>query len=223
MSAIAVDRLTLAEARRIVALDVRDKSYQEIPLGAEAEAYLRVKRKRLTESSFRDYESSLDKFARYFPVLDVEDFEPPTGTRRLEEFLDKQWGAASPRTYNKNLSVLRDFFKFLILRGQMQGDPTLAIERARARQVYRTTFTPDQRRAIIAEQDDLRDRVALRLLLDYGLRKGALTAVQFKHFDHWRKRLTIFTKGQKVREVPLPDRVFWMELEQLIVESEAQP
>ncbi len=90
------------------------------------------------------------------------------------------------------------------MRGRLHGDPTLLIERARSRQVYRTTFSTDQRRAIVTEQPDLRDRLCLRLLLDYGLRKGALQAVRFKHFDHQRKRLTIFTKGQKVRELPSP-------------------
>ncbi|TMK24947.1 MAG: hypothetical protein E6G62_06855 [Actinobacteria bacterium] len=91
-----------------------------------------------------------------------------------------------------------------VKRGRLHGAPTLLVERARSRQVYRTTFTADQRRAIIAEQPLLRDRIALRLLLDYGIRKGALLAVQFKHFDHQRRRLTIFTKGQKVRELPIP-------------------
>lgn len=120
--------------------------------------------------------------------------------------MEHQYGDGSPRNYNKNLSILKDFFKFQILRGKLHGDPTLAIERARARQVYRTTFSDDQRRAIIAEAEDLRDRIALRLLLNYGLRKGALQAIQFKHFDHPRRRLTMFTKGQKVRQLPIPSR-----------------
>lgn len=201
----------------------KDKSYQLLPLGGDAASYLRAKRKRLTTASFRDYEGCLDKFARHFLDLELRDFEPPAGTTRLEEFLDATWGEASPRTYNKNLSILRDFFKWAILRGHLHGDPTLAIERARARAVYRTTFTPDQMRAIIAEQDDLRDRIAIRLLLDYGLRKGALQAVQFKHFDHHRKRLTIFTKGEKVRELPIPHAAFWFDLERHILEAEAQP
>jgi site-specific recombinase XerC len=192
-------------------------------LGQDAAAYLRVKRKRLTESSFRDYEGGLDKFVRFFPDLQLRDFEPPVGTRRLEEFLDSEYGSKAPRTYNKNLSILRDFFKHQCLRGELHGDPTLAIERARSRDVYRTTFPNDQRRAIIAENADLRDRIALRLLLDYGLRKGALKAVQFKHFDHWRKRLTIFTKGAKVREVPIPDPHFWTDLEQLLLERACKP
>jgi site-specific recombinase XerC len=89
--------------------------------------------------------------------------------------------------------------------------------------VYRTTFSNDQVRAIVASQEELRDRVAVRLLLDYGLRKGALKAIQFKHFDHHRKRLAVFTKGEKVRELPVPHPGFWFDLERLILEVEAQP
>jgi hypothetical protein len=209
---------TLAEAARLIREAVRDKSYQLTPIGADAAGYLRAKRKRLTDSSYRDYESCLDKLARHFLDLQIEDFEPPAGTERIEEFLDALWGSGAPRTYNKNLSIIKDFFRFQIMRGRLHGDPTLLIERARSRQVYRTTFSTDQRRAIITEQPDLRDRLCLRLLLDYGLRKGALQAVQFKHFDHQRKRLTIFTKGQKVRELPLPHRAFWHDLEHHILD-----
>jgi site-specific recombinase XerD len=202
---------------------VKDKSYQLLPLGQQAAVYLRVKRKRLTDSSHRDYERGLDKLARYFPDLRLEDFEPSAGTQRLEEFLDYQYGDSSPRNYNKNLSILRDFFKSAVLRGHLDGDPTLPIERARARQVYRTTFNDDQRKAIIASADKLRDRIALRLLLNHALRKGALKAVQFKHFDYQRRRLTTFTKGQKVREVPIPHPAFWTDLERHIIDVEAQP
>ncbi len=218
-----LDALTVAQAAQILREAMRDKSYQLLPLGQEAAMYLRAKRKRLTDSSFRDYESCLDKLARYFPVSELADFEPPDGTMRLEEFLHAHWGGSEPRTYNKNLSIVKDFLKFQRLRGRMDRDPTEAIERAKARQVYRTTFTADQRRAIVASQDELRDRIALRLLFDYGLRKGALTAVQFKHFDHVRKRLTIFTKGQKVRSLPLPHPAFWHDLERHILDVAAKP
>lgn len=221
---VTVPDLTLSEAARIVREAMRDKTYQLYPMGQEAAAYLRVKRKRLTDSSYRDYEGCLDKLARYFMDLELDDFEPPIGTERLEEFLDNTWGHREPRTYNKNLSIVGDFFDHFVRRGRLHGDPSTPIERAKARGVYRTTFTSDQRRAIVASQPDLRDRIALRLLLDYGLRKGALKAVQFKHFDHARKRLTIFTKGQKVRELPIPHTAFWFDLERhlLDVEAEAQ-
>jgi site-specific recombinase XerC len=223
VDALTVRELTLQEAARIVREAMRDKSYQLLPLGQDVAGYLRVKRKRLTDSSYLDYESGLDKFARYFPDLRLEDFEPPVGTDRLEEFLDHQWGTKAPRTYNKNLSILRDFFKFQILRGRLHGDPTLAIERARKRDVHRTTFSSDQTRAILAEQASRRDRIALRLLLDYALRKGALRDLQFRHFDHQRRRLTIFTKGKKVRQLPIPDPDFWLDLERHILDTAANP
>ena len=102
---------------------MKDKSYRAFPLGLEAGHYLRAKRKRLTASSFRDYESCLDKLARYYADLEIGDLEPPVGTQRLEELLDAQWGESAGRTYNKNLSILRDFFKFQVLRGNLHGDP----------------------------------------------------------------------------------------------------
>jgi site-specific recombinase XerC len=215
--------LTAAEAARLWRDAMKDKSYRAFPLGLEAGHYLRAKRKRLTKESYRDYEACLDKLARYYADLELADLEPPVGTERVEEFLEFQWGARAGRTYNKNLSILRDFFKFQVLRGKLHGDPTLAIERARKRDVYRRTFSSDQVRAIVASQAELRDRVAVRLLLDYGLRKGALKAIQFKHFDHQRKRLTVFTKGEKVRELPIPHPPFWFDLERLIIEVAAQP
>jgi site-specific recombinase XerC len=222
MSDQVATRLTVAQLAPMMREAMRDKSYELFPLGADAAGYLRIKRKRLTDLSFKEYEGCLDKLARHFADLDVEDFEPPVGTERLEEFLDVQWGHCLPRTYNKNLSIVKDFFRFQILRGRLHGDPTLAIERAKARGVERTVFNSDQRHAIIAGQGDLRDRIALRLLLDYALRKGSLQAVRFQHFDHVRKRLTIFAKGGKVRQLPIPDPAFWSDLGRLIIESEAE-
>lgn len=92
-----------------------------------------------------------------------------------------------------------------------------------ARAPARTTFSDDQRRATIAGAEGLRDRIALRLLLDYGLRKGALQNIQFKHFDHQRRRLTMFTKGQNVRQLPIPQPPFWLDVERHILDVEARP
>src|SRR5262249_38695950 len=121
------------------------------------------------------------------------------------------------------LSITADFFKWALANQYLHGDPTLAIDRARKRQFHRETFSADDRRAILAANPYLRDRIALRLLLDLGLRKGALRRIQFEHFDHQRKRLTIFTKGEKVRTLPIPEPSFWMDLEHHILNVGAQP
>ena len=215
--------LTLSEAARIMREAVKDKTYQVFPLGQDVEEYLRAKRKRLAENSLLAYESTLANFARTHVDLRLVDFEPPIGTQRVEEWLDAEWGRSQPATYNRHLATVRDFFRWQVRRGRLHGDPTMLIDPAKKREVYRTTFSEDQCRAIIASQDVLRDRIALRLLLHYGLRRGGLQAVQFKHFDHVRKRLTVFLKGGKVRPLPIPEAAFWDDLGRHIIEAEAQP
>jgi integrase/recombinase XerD len=219
----AASPLQLAQAARIMREATKDKSYQLTPLGQDVAGFLRIKRKSLARNTLLAYESTLAGFARAFADLELRDFEPPVGVERLEEWLDGSWGKAQPGTYNRHLATMREFFKFQIQRGRMHGDPTLPIERAKKRDVYRTTFTDDQCRAILAGQRSLRDRIALRLLLHYGVRRGTLQAIQIKHFDHVRRRLTVFLKGGKVRTLPIPEPAFWLDLERHILDSGAEP
>src|SRR5438034_10425409 len=55
------------------------------------------------------------------------------------------------------------------------------------------------------------------------MRKESLRRVQFSHFDHNRRRLTIFTKGAKVRTLPIVEAAFWDDLGRHIIESGAEP
>jgi integrase len=125
-------------------------------------------------------------------------------------------------TRAKNISILKGFFEWATLTQRLHGDPARPIRPPRKRGVERTTFSLDQERAILA-QNDRRDWLALHLLLKVGIRKGALQGVQVRHFDHAQKRLTVFTKGGKVQTVPIVDPAFWNELERHILDSEAQP
>jgi len=213
----------LALLAPLVREDVRDKTYELLPLGREVKRYLAAQQKRLTPDSMRTYEHVLVQMVKAFPDLQLKDLELPVGAERMEEFMDERWGGGSRSAYNVNHSILSEFFKWHLRRGRIRSNPMELVDRARKRDVLRTTFTADQHRAIIASADELRDRIALRLLLDYGIRKGALQKIQFKHFDHQRRRLTIFTKGQKIRELPLPDRHLWLDLERHILDVEAQP
>lgn len=210
-------------AARTLRQATKDKAYRAYPMGQEAGHYLRWKRGMITALTYRDYEACLNQLARTFPDLEITDFEPPVGTERLEEFLEEVWGEREPRTYNKNLSVVKDFFKWAVLKGKLHGDPALPIRPHKKRDVHREVFADDALRAIVSSQDELRDRIACRLLLDYGLRKGALRRIQFKHFDHNRRRLTVFTKGQKVRDVPIVDSALWLDLERHILDVGAEP
>lgn len=210
MSAVALSPADLARHNREA---LKNKGYRAYPLGQRFARYLRTNRMRLSPETYRDYEGTGDKFCRFFTDLDIGDFEPPVGTERVAEFLDHQWGNSAPRTYNKAHSCLNEFFRFERLRGELHGDPMLGIRRAKKRGVHRTIFSPSQRRSIFATNPGQPDISALRLLLLYGLRKGALQTVRFEHFDFHRRELTIFTKGSKVQTIPIPDPAFWDDLD----------
>ena len=130
--------------------------------------------------------------------------------------------SAAARTRAKNISVLKGFFEWATLTGRLHGDPARPIRPPKKRGVERTTFSLDQERAILAS-NDRRDRLALHRLLKVGIRKGALQGVQFRHFDHAQKRLTIFTKGGKVQMVSVVDPAFWDDLGRWILDWQAQP
>jgi integrase/recombinase XerC len=168
------------------------------------------------------YRLSLQRLAVSFADLRVEGFEAPVGTELLEEFLDREYGHLAARTYNKQRAIAKSFIDFWRARGRVHTDPFFPIESAKARGVEHDSFSGDQVRAILAENPDRRDRIALRLMLHYALRKGSLKGVRFRHFDHVRKRLTFSAKGGKVCHVPIRDSAFWHDLERLILDTEAK-
>ena len=168
----------------------------------------------------------LDKLARYFADLAPRTTSrprrhqpargvprPPVGRRRpphLQQERCRSSGISSSTT---------------ILRGDLQGDPTLADRAAPAPAgSTATTFSSDQIRAIIAGQDNRRDRICLRApprLRDRARAPSGTSSSSTSTII--RKRLTIFTKGEKIRELPIAGAAFWLDLERHIVDSRARP
>jgi integrase/recombinase XerC len=203
--------------------DLKDKSYQDSPIGQEVAAFLRVLSKRAAKNTMDAYESTLDKFARFFPDLTLEEFDQPGGIDLIEEFLEAEWGDCKATTYNRHRAALVSFFKFFKRRRRMNSNPAHDVDTAKQQPVFHEAFSADATKKIIAGQGVLRDRIALRLLLHYGLRRSSLQAIQFKHFDHVRRKLTVFLKGGKIRTLPIPQEAFWHDLERHILDAKAEP
>jgi site-specific recombinase XerC len=206
---------------------MKNKTYRQFPIGQEIGGYLRANKPRFETTTYNTYESTLDKLARFFSDLELRDLEPPIGTERLELFIEETWGDRSARTQAKNISTLKQFFQWAVLQGKLHGDPALAIKPPKKRGVRRETFAEPERQLILAHGPDPdrlhRDRCALILLVRYGLRKNALRLIQFKDFDHIRRRVTFETKGGKVQTLPIVEAGFWDDLGRHILEWGAEP
>jgi integrase len=204
--AISLKSLTLGEAARIIREAVKDKSYRATPLGLEVAHFMRWFRNEYgaTAETLRDYEAILAKLAIDHADLELRDFEPPEGTTRLREFIDDRWGESAARTRKKVRAVLMSFFRWAQGEFKLQGNPVVPIRSPRLRDVERELFSSHEVTEIIAAQEELRDRVALKLLFLMGLRKGELAAARFKDFDLGRRRLRVHGKGGKIRQTPIP-------------------
>lgn len=179
------------------------------PLRKHINAWLEYKTNKLTSATMRGYRSGMRRFENYFPTTELESFEPPAGTVLIEDFLIFCWSQRSGKTYNKILSILRGFFDWHVRRGNLKQNPTDNIEEAREEVFQRTMFTEDECARILAANYGPREQIALVLLLFYGLRKGAVRGIQLQDFDHEKRTLTIFTKGQKFQTLPIPDQAIW--------------
>src|ERR1700752_1007077 len=100
-------------------------------------------------------------------------------------------------------------------RGHLLGDPCLAIDRRKPDRHARTTFDDQTVSTIIRAAKTPRDRVCLRLMLVYGLRKGALAGLTLVCFDRNRRSLSFVTKGRKYHTVPLVGSEIWKDLESI--------
>jgi site-specific recombinase XerD len=184
---------------------VKDRSYRSTPLGSLVARYYIWKQDEwgATENTLRDYEIPLAYLCQRHPTLPLSAFEPPDGRELVRVFLHDCWGQRAPRTRAKNLSILRDFFKWCQTNDLMKGDPTLGILRPKPRDPERNVYQTAEPPLILAACARLRDRCAVGMLIEWGMRKGELTGFRLKDYDADRQRIRIRGKGGKVRMLPV--------------------
>jgi len=214
------DRLTrIAELARLVRQAVKDKSYQDCPVGLVVAEYLRWKQHEdgAAETTIRDYEIPLAYLCLDHPTLELADLEPPTGRKLIREFVDRHWGTGAPayarararagqrapRTKAKNLSILSDFFNYCVGEDLMRGSPTVGIRRPKRRDVRRQVYLKDEPGRILAAAPTDREKCAVAIVNEFGLRKSELARLRLRDYDPGRGLLTVVGKGTKTRTLPV--------------------
>jgi integrase/recombinase XerD len=112
------------------------------------------------------------------------------------------------------LSALRQFYGFLLEDGTRADDPTLTVERPKARRPLPKTLTPDEvarlldqaeERAEEGAADGLRFHALLTILYATGLRVSELVSLPLAALRDDEPWLRVVGKGDKERLVPLTD------------------
>jgi site-specific recombinase XerD len=124
-----VDRLTLAQAGRMIRDAMKDKSYRGTPLGRMVGRYIRWMRNEYgaTESTIRDYEAILARMSLMLADRELIDVQ----TEDLRDVIDL-WSDQSARTRQKVTSVIRAFWAWAEEQGHVLINPAAKIRRPRA-------------------------------------------------------------------------------------------
>lgn len=198
MSATIEQRFTLAEWADIVSDPTKDDRHHKSPLGPMIAAYLSWK-----ANEDRAAATTVDGYERMLAQLAVE-----TGVSHLELTIDHLRTVRDLRPEKSRYSVTaayKDFCKWLYVEGHTEKDIAGRMRYPKRQKSPITgLFTEDEKAAIVAATENIRDRVCVLLLLQSGIRKGELRGLQVRDID-LNERLILVRrgKGSKPRRVPI--------------------
>lgn len=164
----------------------------------------------LAQNTLNAYRSDLQQFARWLerqngslsPALHGCDREA------LEAYFRHVSSHAKPASQRRTLSVLRRFFRWHLLQGNINQDPSLQIGTPASVDRFPKTLSEAQVESLLDAPDTdcvfgLRDRAMLETIYASGLRVSELVNLQLHEMDLHAGLLRITGKGNKERLVPL--------------------
>lgn len=209
MSGVEVARLPVTERARMMRelehARMKDKSYQQQPIGREVGRYLRqFKWAGSQPNSVEAYESVLAAFAKDFADLEIAAFgSGGEGRELLLWWLDKRWGDSATNTKGRNTAIIRSFFRWAEDEGLVDVDPAAKIRGPRVRSRERRAYDQSTLHRLVAAQPTRRDQCALQLLCRMGLRKNELRVLRVGDIDLVRDLITVHGKGDKIAVLPI--------------------
>jgi integrase len=123
-------------------------------------------------------------------------------TEDLREVVDL-WADRTARTRQKVTSILHAFWNWAEDQNYVPFDPAAKIRRPRAAKHTPSLLPANIDAQLLNAARTRRDRVAILILLDCGVRRAELAGVRVRDLDLARRQLTVFGKGQKSRVIPL--------------------
>lgn len=216
MTVLAAE-LTLAELAPMMRAALKDKRYRASSLGALVGRYCRWFRneKGASTDSLRDYEAVLARMS-----IQLADKHPvEITTEDLRDVIDL-WSMREAATRAKVTSIIRSFWKWAEEEGHVADSPARKISRPKKPKKAARMLAQATDARLLATATTARDRLALLLLLDCGIRRAELGGVHVRDIDLGRRQVTVFGKGAKERTIPFRGRIVLAAEEYLLDELE---
>lgn len=171
--------------------------------------YLRLERG-LSENTVEAYFLDLEKLISF---LDSRELQPEKATLRdLEEFCGALYDLGiSPRSQARILSGVRSFYRFLLLDGFVESDPSELLESpAQAKHLPEVLSTKEvdllEGSIDLSKWEGQRNKAIVEVLFSCGLRVSELVNLTLSHLYLDEGYVRVLGKGSKERLVPISPR-----------------
>lgn len=112
-----------------------------------------------------------------------------------------------PRTIQLKLSAVKGLYKYLLLKGELNRDPSELLNAPKADKPLPKNMEVDEVEQLLrfeaTETIEYRDKAMMELFYSSGLRLSELASVQLQDFDSGFAELRVLGKGSKERVVPV--------------------
>jgi integrase/recombinase XerD len=168
--------------------------------------YLTVER-RLARQTVTAYTAECRIYLKY---LEEREKEPTAieGEDLVDFLIGRQLAGVTQRTIAKTLSVLRSFYRFLVLEGEVGVSPANLLETPRVRRKIPEVFSQEEVKRFLSSIDTstalgLRDRALFELIYSSGLRVSEAASLTLDRLFLGEGLVRITGKGSKERLAPL--------------------
>lgn len=167
--------------------------------------------KSLSENSVKAYISDIEKLFSYFQNNKEEIQVKAIELAHLKAFIEElNLIRIAPRSQARIISGIRAYFKFLLLEGYIENDPSLLLElpsMGKKLPVFLSVYEIDLLESAIdlSKEEGHRNKAIIETLYSCGLRVSELINLKITdlYFEHSFIRVT--GKGNKERLVPISD------------------
>ena len=162
--------------------------------------------KGLTDQTIKSYQNDLDIYQGFLQENGVEQVCDIT-SQNIKDILKSRVSCESSSTVAHNLTVIKNFHKYLIKENIVRDDVSLFISRPKLqKRLPRSLSVEEVDRLLditLVTPFDYRNKAMLELMYGAGLRVSELVSLTLNQVDLENGLIRIMGKGRKEREIPI--------------------
>ena len=162
--------------------------------------------KGLTDQSVKSYQNDLKMYCYFLKKKGIEKVND-IHNDNIKAFLKNRNENESSSTIAHNLTVIKNFHKYLIKESIVKEDVSLFISRPKQQKKLPKALTTEEINKLLDIQlitpFDYRNKAMLELMYGAGLRVSELVNLTTNQIDMTNNMIRIMGKGRKEREIPI--------------------